>query len=136
VSYLLDTVVISELMKKNQNPKVMHWLDAQEPHTLFLSTITIGELEQGIAKLPHGERRRAYERIVREALPSRFAGRILPVDMDVAASWGGFSGQHKQTLPVVDGFLAATARVHGLAVVTRNVTDFRRFDVRVINPWS
>lgn len=135
MSYLLDTVVISELMKKNQNPHVMRWLDAQEPHALFLSAITIGELEQGIAQLAHGERRRAYERIVREALPSRFSGRILPVDVDVATSWGDFSGRHKQTLPVVDGFLAATARVHGLAVVTRNVADFRRLEVHVVNPW-
>ena len=136
MSYLLDTVVISELMKKNQNPDVVRWIDAQEPRLLFISVITIGEIEQGIERLPHGDRRRAYERIVREALPARFAERLLPVSAEAASSWGTFSGRHKQTLPMVDGLIAATARVHELAVVTRNVVDFRRFDVPVINPWD
>ncbi len=135
MSYLLDTVVVSELMKKNQHPGVMRWLDVQESRLLFVSVVTVGEIEQGIERLPHGERRRAYERMVRVALPARFAGRILPVSIEVASSWGIFSGRHKQTLPVVDGLIAATARAHGLAVVTRNVVDFRRFDVPVINPW-
>ncbi|MHB8455604.1 MAG: PIN domain-containing protein [Acidiferrobacterales bacterium] len=85
-------------------------------------------------RLPHGDRRRAYERMVREAFPARFSGRILPVSIEVASSWGVFSGRHKQTLPVVDGLIAATARVHDIAVVTRNVADFRRFDVSVVNP--
>ncbi len=129
-------MVISELMKKNQHPGVMCWLDAQEPHLLFVSVITIGEIEQGIARLPHGARRRAYERMVHEALPERFAGQILPVSIEVASSWGVFSGRHKQTLPVVDGLIAATARVHEIAVVTRNVADFVRFDVPVVNPWE
>lgn len=136
MSYLLDTVVISELMKRNQNPDVMRWIDAQESHLLFVSVVTIGEIEQGIGRLPRGDRRRAYEHMAREALPARFAGRLLPISIDVASSWGAFSGHHKQTLPVVDGLIAATARVHELAVVTRNVIDFRRFDVPVINPWG
>ena len=136
MSYLLDTVVVSELMKRSQHPGVMRWLDAQEPGWLFLSVVTVGEIEQGVARLPHGERRRAYERMVREALPARFAGRMLPVDVEVASSWGAYSGHHKQTLPVVDGLIAATARVHGLTVVTRNVGDFRRFDVPLFDPWE
>ena len=136
MSYLLDTVVVSELMKRSKHPGVMRWLDAQEPGWLFLSVVTVGEIEQGVARLPHGERRRAYERMVREALPARFAGRMLPVDVEVASSWGAYSGHHKQTLPVVDGLIAATARVHGLTVVTRNVGDFRRFDVPLFDPWE
>ncbi|MHB8415746.1 MAG: PIN domain-containing protein [Acidiferrobacteraceae bacterium] len=136
MSYLLDTMVVSELMKKNQHQGVMRWLDAQEPRLLFVSVITVGEIEQGIGRLPHGARRLAYERMVREALPARFAGRILPVSIEVASSWGVFSGRHKQTLPVVDGLIAATARVHEITVVTRNVADFLRFDVPVVNPWE
>jgi len=136
VSYLLDTVVVSELMKKNQHPGVMRWLDDQEPRLLFVSVVTVGEIEQGIERLPHGDRRRAYEQMVREALPARFAGRILPVSIEVASSWVMFSGRHKQTLPVMDGLIAATARVHDIAVVTRDVADFHRFDVPVINPWE
>jgi predicted nucleic acid-binding protein len=136
LSYLLDTVVLSELMKRRQHPGVMRWLDAQEPERLFLSVITVGEIEQGIARLPPGGRRRAYERMVREALPARFAGRILPVDAEVASSWGAYSGRHRETLPVVDSLIAATARVHRLTVVTRNVGDFRRFDVPLLDPWE
>jgi len=136
VSYLLDTVVVSELMKKNQNPDVVRWIDVQEPRLLFVSVVTVGEIEQGIERLPHGERRRAFERMAHEALPARFAGRLLPVSVEVASSWGAFSGSHKQTLPVVDGLIAATARVHGLTVVTRNVADFRRFEVPVFDPWK
>ena len=136
MSYLLDTVVVSELMKKNQNPDVVRWIDTQEPRLLFVSVITVGEIEQGIERLPHGDRRRAFERMVREALPARFAGRLLPVSVEVASSWGTFSGRHKQTLPVMDGLISATARVHGLTVVTRNVADFRRFDVPIFDPWK
>lgn len=136
MSYLLDTVVVSELMKKNQNPDVVRWIDAQEARLLFVSVVTVGEIEQGIERLPHGERRRAFERMTREALPARFAERILPVGIEVASSWGVFSGCHKQTLPVIDGLIAATARVHGLTVVTRNVADFRRFDVPIFDPWK
>lgn len=133
--FLLDTCVVSELAKKSQNPHVMRWLDAQAPRMLFLSALTLGELEQGIAQLPTGDRRAAYERIARQALPARFDGRILPVDVVVASAWGAFAGRHKQTLPVVDGLIAATARVHGLVLVTRNVADFSRLDVRIHNPW-
>lgn len=136
MSYLLDTVVVSELMKKNQNPNVVRWIDAQEPRMLFVSVVTVGEIEQGIERLPHGERRRAFERMAREALPVRFAERILPVSIEVASSWGVFSGRCKQTLPVLDGLIAATARLHGLTVVTRNVADFRRFDVPIFDPWK
>ena len=136
MNFLLDTCVISELMKRTQHLGVMRWLDAQASHSLFLSALTLGELEQGIEQLPVGERRRAYERITRQALPARFAGRVLPVDAHVAGSWGTYAGRHKQTLPVVDGLIAATARVHGLTVATRNVADFRRFDVPVFDPWS
>ena len=136
MSFLLDTVVVSELMKKNQNPSVIRWVDAQEPSLLFVSVVTVGEIEQRIERLPNGERRRAFERMVREALPARFAERILPVSIEVASLWGAFSGRHKQTLPVIDGLIAATARVHDLTVVTRNVADFRRFDVPIFDPWK
>ncbi|MHB8741954.1 MAG: PIN domain-containing protein [Sulfuricaulis sp.] len=136
MSYLLDTVVISELMKKNQNPEVVRWIDAQEPNLLFVSVVTVGEIEQGIGRLAYGERRRAFERMAREALPARFGERILPITLEVASSWGAFSSRCKQTLPVIDGLIAATARVHELTVVTRNVVDFRRFDVPIFDPWK
>ena len=73
---------------------------------------------------------------MRRALPDRFAGRLLAVDLLVAVAWGMRRGTSKQTLPVMDALIAATAHVHGLTVATRNVADFRRFGVSVINPWG
>ena len=81
-------------MKKSQYPNVVRWIDAQESRLLFVSMVTIGEIEQKIERLPHGEWRRAFERMVREALPARFADRILPVNIEGAFSWRAFSGRH------------------------------------------
>lgn len=134
--YLLDTCVISELVKLRPAPKVTRWIASQPESDLFLSVLTIGEVEEGVAALSSGAKRDTLLAWVRRALPERFAGRVLPVDLVVASAWGEFRGRSRQTLPVVDGLIAATARVHGLTVVTRNAADFRRFDVPVFDPWK
>ena len=134
--FLLDTCVISELVKARPAARVIAWIDTQREADLYLSVITIGEIEEGVAALPDGEKRTQLLTWVRRALPDRFAGRLLAVDLLVAVAWGTRRGTSKQTLPVVDGLIAATAHVHGLTVATRNVADFRRFGVSVINPWG
>jgi predicted nucleic acid-binding protein len=95
VSFLLDTSVISELVKKNPRRQVVDWIDGQEESTLFLSALTIGELEKGIAKLPASARKRKLLSWVRRDLAGRFGGRLLPIDVHVAARWGAIAASPK-----------------------------------------
>lgn len=134
--FLLDTCVVSDLAKKRPAAPVAHWIKTQSEAELFLSAVTIGEIEEGVAALSPGSKRDELFAWVRHELPARFAGRILPVDVAVATAWGVARGESPATLPAVDGFIAATAQVHGLIVVTRNVADYRRFHVPVFNPWK
>lgn len=134
--FLLDTCIISELVKTKPAARVVSWIESQRESDLYLSVITIGEIEEGVTALPDGEKRAQLLTWVRHTLPERFAGRLLAVDVPVAVAWGARRGTSKQTLPVVDGLIAATAHVHGLTVATRNVADFRRFGVPLNNPWE
>jgi toxin FitB len=138
VNYLLDTCVLSELVKPQPEPKLVEWVDDRDEHRLFLSVITIGELHKGIAKLPDGPRRTSLESWVVEDLTARFDKRILSVDTRVAATWGVMLGEAEakgSPIPVVDALIGATASVHGCVVVTRNVADFERTGIDVENPW-
>ena len=139
MNYLLDTCVISELHKPEPDTGVVGWLEKVEETALYLSVLTLGELEKGIAGLPASARRRKIEAWVRKDLAERFRGRLLDVNADVAAKWGALSGASESRgvpLPVVDALLAATSLVHGLTVATRNTTDFERCGAGCINPWS
>jgi predicted nucleic acid-binding protein len=139
VSFLLDTSVISELVKKNPRRQVVNWVDEQEESTLFLSVLTVGELEKGIAKLPASARRTNLISWVRRELAGRFGGRLLSVDVRVAERWGAMAGESEKRgkpLPVIDSLLAATALVHDLQIVTRNVSDFERCGVVCVNLWD
>ena len=136
--YLLDTCVLSELVRPKPNAKVVSWVDGRDEHQLFLSVITIGELHKGIAKLPPGQHRARLEQWVEEDLAARFHQRILSIDTMVASAWGAMLGEAEAggaPLPVVDALIGATAKVHGCAVVTRNVVDLERTAIEVINPW-
>ncbi len=138
MNYLLDTCVISELVKPQPEPKVVQWVADRDEYCLFLSVITIGELHKGIAKLPDGPRRTRLDSWVMNDLTARFDKRILSVDTRVAAAWGAMLGETEaagSSLPVVDALIGATASVHGCVLVTRNVADFERTGVDVENPW-
>ena len=138
-AYLLDTLVLSELIKPVPQPSVVAWIDAGDELAFYLSALTIGEIQKGVSRLPPSARRSTLQRWLREDLASRFDGRILPVDAEVATVWGELAGEAERrgtSLPVIDGLIAATARVHGLTVVTRNVRDLQRFGVPVLNPWE
>lgn len=137
--YLLDTCVVSEFVKPQPSASVLSWLDARDEISLFLSVLTLGELQKGIEKLPSSRRRTALQAWLDHDLPERFAGRLVEVDEEVALTWGKLQGDGErrgQTLPAIDALIGATALVHGLVVVTRNERDIARTGVRVIDPWS
>lgn len=139
MKYLLDTCLISELVKKEPNPAVVSWLDNQEEQTLFLSVLNLGELQKGISKLPDCVKKDELQSWVTLDLVERFAGRIIDIDLETALRWGivlGEAEQRGEKLPVMDALIAATATAHGLVVVTRNVRDMERCGARVCNPWE
>jgi len=139
VKYLLDTCLISELVKKEPNPAVVNWLDERDEQALFLSVLTLGELQKGISKLPAGARKDELQAWIEHDLVERFSGRIIEVDLETALIWGkmqGESAQKGEILPVMDSLIAAAAAAHGLSVVTRNVKDIERCGIRVCNPWN
>lgn len=139
MKYLLDTCLISELVKKEPNPGVVNWLDEQDEQTLFLSVLNLGELQKGISKLTDGTKKDELQAWIGLDLVERFTGRILDIDLETALCWGRIQGEAERTgekLPVMDSLIAATATAHGLVVVTRNVRDMERCGVRVCNPWE
>ena len=139
MKYLLDTCLISELVRKEPNPAVVSWLDEQDEQTLFLSVLNLGELQKGISKLPDGAKKDELQAWTGLDLVERFTGRILDIDLETALCWGRLQGEAERSgekLPVMDALIAATAAAHGLTVVTRNVRDMERCGVKVCNPWG
>ncbi len=138
MSYLLDTCVVSELVKPAPDAQVVAWLRHQPEEQLYLSVLTLGELQKGIARLRDGRRRRSLQAWLDGDLEQRFAGRVLALTRDVARAWGRVQAQAEQQgrrLPLFDSLIAATALTHDAAVVTRNEDDVRPSGVRVVNPW-
>jgi toxin FitB len=137
--FLLDTNVISELVRLRPNPTVTRWVDATEESLFYLSVLTLGEIRKGIASLPDASRRVSLETWLDHDLVLRFAGRILVIDQAVADRWGRIAAKAlagKSPLPVIDGLLAATAMQHNLTLVTRNTKDVAGTDVALFNPWT
>ena len=136
MTYLLDTNVLSETRKRQPAAGVAEWIAATPPDRLHVSVLTMGEIEQGIARVRgRGDRQQAsaLESWLRD-VETAFEDRVLPVTLRVAAAWG--RQQYAQPLPVIDALIAATARVHGMTVVTRNVKDFKRAGVDVLSPFA
>jgi toxin FitB len=136
VTYLLDTNVLSETRKRRPAAGVANWIAATPPERLHVSVLSLGEIEQGIAKVRgRGDRSQAsaLEGWLRD-VETGFEDRILPVTLRIAAIWG--RQQHARPLPVIDALIAATAQVHGMSVVTRNVKDFELAGVQVLNPFA
>lgn len=138
MSWLLDTCVVSELVRARPKASVVRWIRERPEGELFLSVVTIGELEKGIARLPEAAKRATLEHWVRRDLADRFRGRLLAIDLAVAARWGALvdaSENRGFPLPVIDSLIAATCLHHDLTVVTRNTDDMQRCGARCFNPW-
>jgi toxin FitB len=137
--YLLDTNVISELIKLQPEPKVVSWFQATNEELLYLSVLIIGEIRKGIDSLPRSNKRALLESWLVNDLVLRFAGRILEVNLDIAERWGLISAQAKiagAPLAVVDGLMAATALHYNLILVTRNTKDVQVAGINMLNPWQ
>jgi predicted nucleic acid-binding protein len=132
--FLLDTMVLSELEEAVPNAGLVRWVSRVDWNDVYLSVVTVAEIVQGISRLPHSAKRRAYEASL-DLLPLRFEGRILPVDYGVAVEYGRIQGE-LGPLPALDTFIAATAIVHRQTVVTRNTKDIGRTGARVLDPWT
>jgi toxin FitB len=136
--FLLDTNVVSELVRPRPHAGVVRWIATTNESLLHLSVLTLGEIRKGIAFRPDAGRRAKLESWLHD-LVLRFSSRILPIDLAIADRWGRLSGHSKTkglTLPVIDGLLAATALHYDLVLVTRNVTDIRITGVETCDPWS
>lgn len=138
MSYLLDTNAISEWVKPRPDPGIVQWLDEIDEDRTHLSVITLGELRKGVDRLVGGRRRDRLDEWLTSELPDRFGERMLSVDAAIADEWGRLLARAESAgTPVagIDALIAATAKVHGLKVVTRNVAHFRPTGVEVISPW-
>jgi toxin FitB len=136
VTYLFDTVVLSETSKRERaHPAVAAWFARTAPDELYLPAVVLGEIRFGIESVRRRSGARAAElEAWLAAVRSAFRDRILPVDAEVGERWGVVRAQADP--PPVDGLIAATAIVHDKILVTRNVRDFERTGVRLLDPYG
>jgi predicted nucleic acid-binding protein len=136
VSYLLDTNVISELVRPKPAKAVLAWFENIPSEALHISVLTLGEIRKGIENMPDGARREQLRLWLEHELVDWFGSRVLPVDIPVADRWGRLVAQMGRLIPTIDSLLAATALHHELRLVTRNLKDFDYPGLEVVNPWN
>jgi toxin FitB len=137
--FLLDTNVISELVKPQADARVAAWYGSWPTADLYLSTVTIGELAAGIELMPTGRRRRVLEEWLDDLILVSFAGRLLGFDVETARVFGrlmGLARRGGRPTHIADAQIAAVALAHGLSVATRDVADFAGFGVALVNPFE
>lgn len=134
MSYLLDTNVITELVKSSPNKKVLAWFAKIPSECLYLSVLTLGEIRKGVEKLSNSEKKTRFRIWLEHELPAWFGDRIIPIDKAVSERWGRLQAELPR-LPAIDSLLAATALHHDLALVTRSTKDFVYPGLMVVNPW-
>ena len=136
--FLVDTNVISEILRPTPDAHVAAWSQRAAKPMLFLSVVSMGELRKGVTILPASARRTQLEKSIEAQVPRWFLERILPVTQAIAERWGVLDGTRQMAgrpLNAPDGMIAATALEYGLTMVTRNVKDFAGLGVAVLNPW-
>ena len=135
MSYLLDTNIVSETVRRNPNKAVIAWLDQLPGEALYVSVLTIGESRKGIEALTDRRRREKLRLWLEHELPTWFEERVLPIDLAVADRWGRLLAEIRRPVPAIDSLLAATALYYELRLVTRNSADFEYPGLEVINPF-
>ncbi len=136
---ILDTHVVSELMRENPNSNVVAWLDEHPTSSLFITSLTEAEIRAGIALLPSGRRRRGLAAAAEHTFGSLFAQRILPFDSGAARTYAAIMAARRAAGRPISQFdcqIAAIARAAGAAVATGDENDFQGCGIPVINPWS
>ena len=139
MSFLLDTCVLSEIVKPQPNAGLVNWLAKQNSNTLFISSLTLGELSKGIAKLAEGQRKAFLADWLNTQVMQNFSSRVLDLDAAVALEWGATQAESEamgKTLPLMDSLIAATAKTHQLTLVTRNMKDMQLVGLKLLNPWN
>ena len=139
MSFLLDTNVVSESTKPRPNPGLVAWLAQVDEDSVFLSVITLTELRYGVERLAPGRKRKQLDRWLQEDLRERFEGRILPIDAQVADACGKLVARAEalgRPIETRDAYIAATAQVYRLTLVTRNVSHFAETAKSILTPWS
>lgn len=138
MKYMLDTCVLSELVKSSPDAKVLQWFEARKPHELCISSMTLGELQRGVNRLAPSKRRSALTPWLEE-IESGFDDRVLAYDAKVAKVWAQMTVDAEasgKSIAAFDSIIAATARAYGCKLVTRNVRDFTNAGVETIDPWG
>lgn len=136
MSYLLDTNILSELVRPQPYEKLLHWLEAVPNEALYISALTLGEIRKGIENLKEPTRKEKLRVWLEIDLPGWFEERILSIDKAVSDRWGRLQFEMKRPLPAIDSLIAATALHYDLRLVTRNDQDFQIPTLQVINPWK
>jgi predicted nucleic acid-binding protein len=139
MKYLLDTCVISEVIKREPNKNVISWLQAQDEANLFLSILTFGEIQKGIQKDTDQNRKKKLKIWVEEDLKKRFENRIIPIDLKVVTNWGSIQGLAElagRTMPTLDGLIAVSGLTYNCIVATRNTSDMEQSTAELFNPWE
>lgn len=139
MKYLLDTCIISEVIKREPNKNVISWLQAQDEANLFLSILTFGEIHKGIQKDPDQNRKQKLKIWVEEDLKKRFENRIIPIDLKVVTNWGAIQGLAElagRTMPTLDGLIAVSGLTYNCVVATRNTSDMEQSTAELFNPWE
>lgn len=136
---VLDTNVVSELMRARPEPAVLHWVDRQPQDRLWLTSIVAFELGFGVARLPEGERKQRLSRALADLFEQDFAGRVLAFDLEASAICANLCALRERqgrSLALADGQIAAICRVHDADLATRNTVDCDGLGIRLVNPWQ
>ena len=135
MSWLVDTNVLFELTRRAPDAAVQQWLLKHE-EDLFISVLTLGELERGVRMATDASRQKRLRTWLQIDVRAWFAGKILPIDENVATTWAEILARSKNPLPAIDSLIGATALTHQLTVVTRDETDIGKTGAKVLNPWN
>jgi len=138
VNYILDTCVVSELTKSRPDPNVVRWISAIPEDRLYLSVLSIGEIQKGIEKLPDSKRKAELILWFETDLMDRFEDRILDFGLSSSLVWGTIQARAEaagHTLSLIDGLIASIAIDHDMTLVSRNSADFEHSGADILNPW-